>query len=365
MAGGAGSGAGSAPVIQGGGGLRLIREGAAAIAVLERPQFANALSGEMQAALAEWYPSLARDPEVYAAIVRSGIDGLFSGDASARSFGQVQSDGIDRDDRRPTSPLALCWLAECFSKPTVTLIDGVAAGLGGALALYGTHRIAGERFRLMLGRRGRFGVPGFGLARLLAKLPHGIGNYIGLCGIALSRADAFALGLVTHCIAAKDFAGIETHLADADPVDPVLDDRHQDPGASPLIAAADRIERTFHRRTLAEIIETLEHPTTEDAEWAGETLRQMRTRPAMGLGLTFEAIERSASLDIREALLQDHRLDVHLQQFLGDATDEPGGAAAAGHAPPMAQEALDAFFARLGSNELALPSRADMQRPRK
>ena len=62
---------------------------------------------------------------------------------------------------------ALNWLLECFTKPTVSLIDGVAMGSGVGISLYGTHRVAGERYRFAMpetgiglfpGRRGELGV---------------------------------------------------------------------------------------------------------------------------------------------------------------------------------------------------------------
>ncbi|MFX8805535.1 enoyl-CoA hydratase/isomerase family protein, partial [Acinetobacter baumannii] len=72
--------------------------------------------------------------------------------------------------------------------------------------------------------------PDVGMAHILARLPHRIGYYVGLTGSAIGRADAFSLGLVTHCLEPELFAEVEASLADAIPVDPLLDDRHANPG---------------------------------------------------------------------------------------------------------------------------------------
>ena len=62
---------------------------------------------------------------------------------------------------------ALNWQLECFTKPTVSLIDGVVIGSGVGISLYGTHRVAGERYRFAMpetgiglfpGRRGELGL---------------------------------------------------------------------------------------------------------------------------------------------------------------------------------------------------------------
>ena len=49
---------------------------------------------------------------------------------------------------------ALNWQLECFFKPTVSLIDGVAMGSGVGISLYGTHRVAGERYRFAMPETG-------------------------------------------------------------------------------------------------------------------------------------------------------------------------------------------------------------------
>ena len=45
---------------------------------------------------------------------------------------------------------ALNWLHECFSKPTISLIDGPVMGSGVGISLFGTHRVAGEKYRFAM-----------------------------------------------------------------------------------------------------------------------------------------------------------------------------------------------------------------------
>ena len=81
--------------------------------------------------------------------------------------------------------------------------------------------------------------------------------YLGLTGRSIGAADAYALGLLTHCIPAARFEEIKTALADTWPVDTVLDDRHVDPGPGelapyarahrPLLLRADSVEEIVER----------------------------------------------------------------------------------------------------------------------
>ena len=53
--------------------------------------------------------------------------------------------------------------------------------------------------------------------------------YLALTG-ARSDGRRLSAGLATHCIPARQFVEIRAAVCDADPVDPVLDNRHEEPG---------------------------------------------------------------------------------------------------------------------------------------
>ena len=131
---------------------------------------------------------------------------------------------------------SLNWLLECFTKPTVSLIDGVVVGSGVGISLYGTHRVAGERYRFAMPETGIGLFPDDGVSWAFARMPDEIGMYLALTGRAIGRADAYRLGLATHCIPAARFGEIAAALAAADTVDDLLDERHDDPGPGELEA---------------------------------------------------------------------------------------------------------------------------------
>ena len=72
--------------------------------------------------------------------------------------------------------------------------------------------------------------------------------YLALTGRSVGRADAYRLGLVTHCIPAARFAEIRGAVADADPVDPVLDDAPRGPGCRRASRRCGRDDRPLLRR---------------------------------------------------------------------------------------------------------------------
>ena len=364
MTGTAGPGTGSGPW------LRMERKGAAVVITLDRPGALNALSQGMQAELAETFSRLGSDPMVYAVVLKSAVSGAFSVGGDVREMTELARRDVSAARKKLGDELSLCWIAECLSKPTVSLIDGRVMGTGVGISLYNTHRVAGEAYQFAMPETLIGYFPDCGVAYAFARMPHGLGRYLGLVGRSIGRADALALKLVTHCIPACLFGEIETLLAAADPVDPVLDSRHVDPGPSPLLAEGPRIERFFGASyDLPETIRRLKAATGADEAFAEVTLAELERRSPVALAVTDRMIREAARLDIRGALIQDGRLAHHfadladfregVRAFLIEKDQKPRWNPA--RLEDVTQTMIDAFFAPLGADELTLPTRTEMQ----
>ncbi len=184
--------------------------------------------------MADAFPRWSRDPEIYAVVIRSSSPRAFCAGGDVRELAEWGSKRRPEAIKSLAAEYALNWLLECFMKPTVSLMDGVVVGSGVGISLYGTHRVAGERYSFAMPETGIGLFPDVGVSWAFARMPDAIGMYLGLTGRAIGRADAYRLGLATHCIPASRFEEIRAGLADADPVDPLLDGRHEDPGRGEL-----------------------------------------------------------------------------------------------------------------------------------
>ncbi len=135
------------------------------------------------------------------------------------------------------------WRLDCFPKPLVALLDGPLTPTDIGATAFGTHRVAGENYRFGLSKPDdRTCLPLAGVAHALARLPEALAAEMMFGGRILDRAEAFAAGLVTHCVAADEFPAIIAALADGQPVDPLLDARHTGPEPQPrtqTVAHAD------------------------------------------------------------------------------------------------------------------------------
>ena len=169
----------------------------------------------------------------------------------------------------------------------------MAAGSGVGISLYGTHRVAGERYRFAMPETGIGLFPDDGVAWAFARLPDEVGMYLALTGRSAGRADAYRLGLVTHCLPAGHFAEVLGALQEAEPVDPVLDARHVHPGHAEQEALQPAIARCFGGDSVEAIIAALQAERgAERRLGAGDEAREGvdvagadRREPAVEVGL--------------------------------------------------------------------------------
>jgi len=345
------------------------QRGAAGIVTLARPKKRNALTLAMCKALAVAYPRLARDPIIYAVIVRSACAGVFSAGAD---LGEVAAlcDG-DRDTARAVvgEALRLCWLHEAFTKPTVSLVDGMAMGGGFGISLHGTHRVAGEGYAFACPETGIGLVPAGGICHMLARLPGAIGCYLALTGNPIRRADAFRLGLVTHCLPADRFEAVQAHIAEADPVDLVLDPLHADPGPGDLAAREPVIARCFSAASIEDILARLDAESGADATWAREAAACLRRRSPLALKVTHRLLAEARALDLRGLLVLEHRILCGLMAAPGAGArlraSPVDASGSVGWAPAGLDEVtavmVREYFSDRAGPILALPVRAEMQ----
>lgn len=346
--------------------------GSLAIITLNRPRALNALTTAMRAALAQTFPRFAREAQTYCVVIQSACEKAFSAGGDVREM--VRWGREDRQQARHAlrDEYALNWLHECFSKPTISLIDGPVMGSGVGISLFGTHRVAGENYRFAMPETAIGFFPDVGTAWPLSRMPDSIGMYLGLTGRSIGAADAYALGLLTHCIPAARFEEIKAALADTWPVDTVLDDMQVDPGPGELVPYASHIAYCFSAPRVEEIIARLGLIGGKARAWAEAVIADLALRSPTSLKVTHRHISDARAFDLRQTLAVDYRLacrfleghdfyeGVRAALIDKDGTPRWQPARLEDVTPAMVED----YFAPLGAEELALPTRPEMQAAR-
>jgi enoyl-CoA hydratase len=344
-------------------------EGAAGVVTLRRPRALNALTSAMRARIADAFAAWKSDPQVYAALIVSGTERGFCAGGDVREMAEAGRRDLDAACRVLAAEHALSWQLDCFTKPTVALMDGAVMGSGVGITLYGTHRVAGERYRFAMPECGIGLFPHDGVGWVLARLPDETGMYLALTGRSIGRGDAYRLGLVTHCIPAARFGVIRAAIAAADPVDPVLDALHEAPDGSAIDAMRGAIDRCFGAASVEGILTRLETEQGAGRTWAEGVLRDLGRCSPTSLEVTFRHMREAQQLDLAGTLAQSYRLAC---RFLAGHDFYEGVRAALidrDQAPKwrparlagVSAAAVEGHFAPLEGGELQLASRGEMQ----
>ena len=351
--------------------LLVEQRGSLAVITLNRPRALNALNEAMRRKLAETYPKLARDPQTYAVVIESASERAFCAGGDVRELVRWGREDRARARKAFADEYSLDWLHDCFSKPTVSLIDGAVMGSGVGITSYGTHRVAGEKYKFAMPECAIGLFPDVGAAHTLSRLPDAIGMYLGLTGRSIGQADAYALGLVTHCIPVERHEEIKEALADTWPVDTLLDERHVAPGPRELEPYIGIIARCFSAPSVEEIIARLGEISTERT-WAEGVIADLQGRSPTSLKVTHRHILDATARDLRQTLMVDYRLACHFletQDFyegvraaLIDKDGKPRWQPE--RLGDVTQAMVEDYFASMGADELVLPTRKEMQAAR-
>lgn len=353
--------------------LRIEITGSLALVTLARPKTLNALTQEMRATLSEGLWSFARDPQVYAVVLESESPRAFSAGSDVREIVGLARTDPAAGMKAFADEYALNWQCECFSKPTVSLINGMIMGGGVGITQFGTHRVAGEGYSFAMPETKIGLFPDVGVCYTLARLPGHVGMYLGLTGRSIGRAEAYALGLVTHCIEAGEFEAIKAALADTWPVDPVLDERHVEPGEGELAPVRALIAECFSEPSVEGILARLEAVEGAGRDWAQQVAAELNQRSPLSLKITHRHILAARTRDLRETLIADYRLALRILEAKGDFYEGVRAALIDKDGTPrwsparitdVSEAMLDVYFAPLGVRELALPTREEMQAAR-
>ena len=286
--------------------IRFEKEGAAARVRLNRPKSLNALNDEMRAQFPDHLKAWAPDPEIYAMIISSDSERAFCVGGDVRELHAAGQAGTALKSLQ--AEYQLNWLLDRFTKPTISLISGMVMGSGVGISQFGTHRVAGENYSFAMPEVAIGFFPDVGASWFLSRLDDYVGTYLGLTGSRIGRADAYALGLVTHCAPADQFSKIIDGIANADPVDPMLDALHEDPGAGELDELRATIRRCFSAATMEEIILRLKAVKGPHEKWRDQTLATIAKASPISLKVTLRQLRTGRRLDLRAALKLEYRL---------------------------------------------------------
>ena len=279
--------------------------------LLNRPKSLNALDTPMlhamTAALTEWRD----DPSVQAVVVEGAGGRAFCAGGDIRAIRAFAIAGEhDKVAEFFGTEYALNAMIDEYSKPYISIIDGVCMGGGIGLSVHGDMRVTSEASLFAMPETGIALFPDVGATFMLPRLPGALGMYLGLTGARLNGADAVHAGLATHYVLKADIATLADAIAEDGPSAVAV--RAQTLPQFSLAPYRAAIDRIFSQNSVAAIEKALQ---AEGGDWAHETLHALHHGSPSAVLWSFEAMRRGAALSLRGALAAElamtRRVSVH------------------------------------------------------
>lgn len=192
-----------------------------------------------------------------------------------------------------------------FSKPYLSIWNGIVMGGGIGLSIYGNARLATNKVKLAMPETAIGFFPDVGGSYFLSRLNKGIGLYLGLTGYVLNATEILSLGLATHFDNSNNVSSIQQeyinngNLPDEEkiPSEPIGILEHQ-----------NFIKNTFH----GDLPTTMDRLKNSSLLFAKKTYDHLFNRCPMSLAVTTELLKRAEHLSLKECLKMEYQLSQHI-----------------------------------------------------
>jgi len=325
-----------------------------------RPEVLNALSLKMTMDLAALLTQWETDPSIDMIVIEGAGTKAFCAGGDVRAVYEAQKAGdFEACDLFFREEYTLNAHIHSYSKPYISLINGITMGGGMGVSVNGSHRIVTEHALLAMPETGIGFFPDVGATIFLTRAYQSVGLYLGLTGTPLKAKDALWFGFATHYVPSQKLPFLKADLERGMKFGSIFANHAQEPPETGFLEAHyEAIERHFNRTSLKEIFESLE---ADPSPFAKNTLNILLSKSPLSLAVTFRQLNHPP-LTFNEGLKQEFRLSQHLvkghdfregvRAVLVDKDRLP-------HWNPskiedISWEDIDHFFAPLGERELVL-----------
>jgi enoyl-CoA hydratase len=272
---------------------------------LNRPPAINSLTHTMVTAMRSVLADWNHDDAVRAVVLAgAGERGLCAGGDVVAIYHSARADGVAARQFWYDEYLLNAAIGR-FTKPYVSLLDGIVMGGGVGVGAHANTRIVTDSTKMGMPEVGIGFIPDVGGTYLLSRAPGSLGVHAALTGAPFSGPDAIALGFADHYVphaALDDF----TRAIVSDGVEAALAGHAEQPPQSALVAQRDWIDECYAHDTVAEIIAAL---SDHDAADANDAAKLIGTRSPIALAVTCESIRRAARLQtLEDVLTQEYRV---------------------------------------------------------
>ncbi|KAK4752344.1 hypothetical protein SAY87_021142 [Trapa incisa] len=292
----------------------------ARILVLNRPKQLNAASFYMISRLLELFVAYEKDSAVKLIILKGKGRAFCAGGDVAAVAHNIKEDKWKLGAEFFRKEFTLNYVMATYSKPQVSILNGIVMGGGAGCSVHGRFRIATENTVFAMPETALGLFPDIGASYFLSRLTGFFGEYVGLTGARLNGAEMLACGLATHYVPAARLPSLEAALLKVPYTDPasisaIIEEYSEFPTITEQSAykRLDIINRCFSRRTVEEIVSALEREATNVKDgWISATIHSLKKASPMSLKISLRSIREGRLQGVGHCLTREYRMACHV-----------------------------------------------------
>ncbi|PHU10529.1 3-hydroxyisobutyryl-CoA hydrolase 1 [Capsicum chinense] len=288
--------------------------------ILNRPKKLNALSLQMISQLTELFYASEEDSNVKMIILKGHGRAFCAGGDVSPIFHNARQGNWKFGANFLQKEYTLNYVMATYSKPQVSILNGIVMGGGAGASIHGRFRVATEKSVFAMPETAMGYFPDVGASYFLSRLPGFVGEYAGLTSSRLDGADMLASGLATHFVSSDKLPLLEQALVKVDTSDP--------DAISAIISHFSHIpklkeeshyhrmkiiNRCFSRRTIEEIIFTLESEALDKKDnWISSTIQLLKKASPTSLKISLRLIREGRLQGVGSCLVREFRIAYHM-----------------------------------------------------
>ncbi|XP_009794378.1 3-hydroxyisobutyryl-CoA hydrolase 1-like isoform X3 [Nicotiana tabacum] len=288
--------------------------------ILNRPNKLNALSYEMLSRLLELFYASEQDSNVKMIILKGNGRAFCAGGDVTAVVPLARQGNWKFGDNYFQEGYILNYVMATYSKPQVSILNGIVMGGGAGVSVPGRFRVATEKSVFAMPETALGFFPDIGASYCLSRLPGFFGEYAGLTGARLDGAEMLACGLATHFVSLERLPLLEQALVKVSTSDPnVITAIISRFSHAPKLKKESPyhkmkiINQCFSRRTIEEIISTLENEALDKKDdWISSTVQLLKKASPISLKISLRSIREGRLQGIGCCLIREYRIVCHV-----------------------------------------------------
>ncbi|XP_020216074.1 3-hydroxyisobutyryl-CoA hydrolase 1 [Cajanus cajan] len=300
--------------------LLVQRKSHARVLTLNRPKQLNALSFYMVSRLLQILTEDEENSDIKLVVVKgNGRAFCAGGDVAAVARDSSKSDWRFGAKFFHTE-YKLNYLMATYSKPQISILNGIVMGGGAGASVHGRFRVVTENTVFAMPETALGLFPDVGASYFLSRLPGFFGEYVGLTGARLDGAEMLACGLATHFVPSSKLSLLEEALCKVETSDPnavsaIINKYSEQPflKEDSVYHRMAVINKCFSRKSIEEILSSLEMEATSKADsWISATIQTLKKASPTSLKVFLRLIREGRLLGVGPCLVCEYRIVCHI-----------------------------------------------------